>query len=1712
MERDDGDGDIQTRSTSRSNSIDEGETNSTSPVTSINQAELSSPEDVNEQVQTMPDTQLTLTSNSSSDFETDFVAINKSDLDPDANNAPRSVESSCNAAVTDVHTDKSYQPIFGSFLFSDSDPLSRAAFVASSSPSSEVETTQERLMDSCAVRDENDTSNNNQLAPSLPTPLESTENIDDDNDEDDFDGIPIRHASITTQKKFNGDSDSMVNQSNHDNLFDEFINHVENAHDDYDLEDDSFLNGFTDEQHDTTAVVPSLFKDIPDIDDPYEHEEDNNDRVPFDHMDMYNQSDSIRSSSPDSLLSSSHLQDEQDDDVNFDDEVTQWNDDNILHSNSSNINSQTNRTNLPLILQMHPFDQVNFIDSSRSNSRCSNVSSHLSFGYTDQARVFISDDGLVTSSDSDANDNSDDDMNLDSNTLNRNDNEELCLKVNDGDDNNNNEELCLQVNLDDHRSVSSYSKGNSTRSASPASNETPIVDIDEDNDENNDESKTLQIAPIAAMDDEDEDDIQTCQSDQPVLPTITPNIKNFLELRTEQRQNEIVHDIINMRHLLNENNHDDEFIAIMHNPRIFEDVLYDHDNNNNNNDDDDEEKSNLVKQTNSVTCNFRSSSQLPIDNKIKNESFEHHQNIQQASSSSSLLESNNEKTPSSPLFSSHTTTTIRNNSSSTAADYLTPDDDERKKNGASVNVVNTTNILNIKQQKEQLQCEQTNTSNIDSKQFTNVEEHNRIMSTDNESDDDLELLKTLSQLHDIVNTTQSTEKINRVEHQISSDSSSINQDQNSLEYSHENIITNGNEAELLNKKSRQNTHIILPTSPYVTDTIKNSDEEQEEKDEKKNIIFHKNHNDDDDGDDKQKEKYEYREEEKKTTTFFSLTSTSPTLFNNDSHSTVVVVDPDTPSLLPNLLLLSSNKLNDSLLLSNQLITDDSQITNTKSNMDNLSDDDRNQQKTATDLFDPFSPTTTKTKAEFFDSIFTDSKDDDVNEFKMPSTVLPSNTMSTQPLGNYSFDDLWNQSMSQIESSNNPEIKSDNNFDQNPFSWDAFLNNDTKNEKLNPFDDDTTVPTSNTITWESLFGEEKQEKEDDENDLKDFLYWIISHLDDSEEFDIQPKITFTSTQNLESIVKEIQMCLMPFEPIPSPPLHIDHSVSNPMINAIHHELFPINELEQLNATQEQQSMILYEEDEDENEKENDEIVPVNNELNLVAETLVSNIIQLALDQVNESYNQIEHFVDQILAQAVFDVYNEDYNLSILENNDLIPIENLVTIINWHNSIKTTNKNLLDSLDQKVDNVSNDHLQTPNHITNENLVVNQNKTDVDPWLLTTIEHNNDFDPIAFFSNTLDESDLFSSTSNPTNKIPEFEDDEAGNLSEYVPPPILRDPTNPTMVANNLMKYTLTAPVFDDSGDDSSFQEDYFMSHKNESSVETNNKFDEEPAKTKDITSTDENEVEIDAHNNIFSQKGHSLQFEAFASDQPLDSSDNELKFANITAQFNEFDESSQLQQSTDDNTPWITIDKTPETVQTSSISKDEPWELEDSGEENIAPGFPTTTPYSDAFNDNEFSTTEKTNLPTNYFSDSFNAPITTEKHPSDDKENYDDYFTKQQLNENTEQSLAKSAHFDDNQKNVQASTSLKDNLNASESSTTSDSDIVEVNEIAPTFETISDHMQTSYVNVDETDVKIELPNELIERTPHMVTVESESEDLPPPLPPLPPLNNKSSMCFK
>jgi hypothetical protein len=472
-----------------------------------------------------------------------------------------SIELSSNDATSTLNdTEKTYQPMFGSFLFADSEPFTRAAFVASISPPIEMKTI-----------DENSISKENNISLTPPPPLALVEDISDIDDDDDFDGIPVRHTSTMIKKKLSDDNDLFNNHSEHNNLLDKFVHPVENNHqnnnnnEDKDDNDESFLNGFTDDQQQTdTITIPYLFESIPDIDDLNEQEFEDDDRIQFDHdIKMFDESDSIVSSSPDSLLSSSHLRGDDDDEEEMnhnedddDDDVTQWNDDFLLGKTSL----ETDRPNVPLppstVMNIHSHDQVDFIDSSRSNSRCSNASSHLSMGYAEQEQICLNDDELVSSSDSDSDhDDNDDRINFEHDLLNR----------------YNSEEPSLHINLDYHRSRSSSRSSNSSaRSSSPIPDQSPIVAIDEDINQ----IKTIPSAPIAIVDDDDDDDdLETFTSDQPVLPLLP--LQTLIQLKTEQRQNKIVHDVIDMRHMLNEHDNDDEFIAIMHNPSVFEDILHD---------------------------------------------------------------------------------------------------------------------------------------------------------------------------------------------------------------------------------------------------------------------------------------------------------------------------------------------------------------------------------------------------------------------------------------------------------------------------------------------------------------------------------------------------------------------------------------------------------------------------------------------------------------------------------------------------------------------------------------------------------------------------------------------------------------------------------------------------------------------------------------------------------------------------------------------------------------------------------------------------------------------------------------------------------------------------------------------------------------------------------------------------------------------------------
>ena len=462
-------------------------------------------------------------------------------------NLPSIFEMSSTDLTESSSTEKTYQPMFGSFLFAESEPFTHAAFVPSTFSSINREPTDEKEIDEASTKDS--------------TPLALIDMAADD--EDDFDGIPIRHASTMSKDMLN--------------------NPMENdQHDEDDDEEELFLNDFIDgqqqqqQQADDITRIPSLFNNIPDIDDLNEHLDDDEiaDRIPFDPLDMLDQSDSIRSSSPDSVLSSSHLRDDDDDDDDDDydndnaediddemnqiDDVTQWNDEDLLRRTTF----RTDRPNAPLPpsqlnTNLQSDQQVNFIDSSRSGSRCSNASSHLSFGYADQARVFLNDDdGLVSSSSDSENDYEQENVNIWENVRFSRENSD--------------EDISLQVNLDYHPSRL-ISPASSPRSASSIPIRSPIVAIDEEIHVSN---TNIPSAPMANVDDEDDvdEDLPILPSDQPILSPVP--LKNLFQLKTENRQMEIVHEVINMRHIFDEHENDDEFLAIMHNPTVFEDVLY----------------------------------------------------------------------------------------------------------------------------------------------------------------------------------------------------------------------------------------------------------------------------------------------------------------------------------------------------------------------------------------------------------------------------------------------------------------------------------------------------------------------------------------------------------------------------------------------------------------------------------------------------------------------------------------------------------------------------------------------------------------------------------------------------------------------------------------------------------------------------------------------------------------------------------------------------------------------------------------------------------------------------------------------------------------------------------------------------------------------------------------------------------------------------------
>jgi hypothetical protein len=260
--------------------------------------------------------------------------------------------------------------------------------------------------------------------------------------------------------------------------------------------------------------------------------------------------------------------------------------------------------------------------------------------------------------------------------------------------------------------------------------------------------------------------------------------------------------------------------------------------------------------------------------------------------------------------------------------------------------------------------------------------------------------------------------------------------------------------------------------------------------------------------------------------------------------------------------------------------------------------------------------------------------------------------------------------------------------------------------------------------------------------------------------------------------------------------------------------------------------------------------------------------------------------------------------------------------------------------------------------------------------------------------------------------------------------------------------------------------------------------------DSSSTDDDD-ETNGQENFFENKSTFPQFEAFASDQPL----NTPGIDSITAGIeNEFDQSSQIQDST------TSTEQQSEMIKTTG-GDDEPWELEDSGEQKIKP-VPT-------------SIIQKNHSYNNFFPNAQTSGSDGEGNDDEDgKENYDDYFSKNQSTEHVETSIPKNVRFDDDNIENVAVLTPKDSLDRSESLSTPDDDDpdgIDDEDITTNLQMVSDriadHMNAREItnnNNEPTEVTVQ---RIIPRPESEISL-TDSEDLPPPLPPLPPLNKKSS----
>ena len=111
---------------------------------------------------------------------------------------------------------------------------------------------------------------------------------------------------------------------------------------------------------------------------------------------------------------------------------------------------------------------------------------------------------------------------------------------------------------------------------------------------------------------------------------------------------------------------------------------------------------------------------------------------------------------------------------------------------------------------------------------------------------------------------------------------------------------------------------------------------------------------------------------------------------------------------------------------------------------------------------------------------------------------------------------------------------------------------------------------------------------------------------------------------------------------------------------------------------------------------------------VVERLVSDTLQSTIDQINPSSSPVDHFIEQILSEAVYEIYTENSLSNSSKFDHSSSMDNLLAIMNWHYQ---SNRQVLDPFDQRFDSVWISHFQTPDdHLTEHEIDI------IDPFHIT------------------------------------------------------------------------------------------------------------------------------------------------------------------------------------------------------------------------------------------------------------------------------------------------------------------------------------------------------------------------------------------------------------